>query len=434
MIQPIEAQTIRKLRVRLLPFLFVLYSVAFLDRINIGFAALTMNRDLAIGSQQFGLAVGIFFFGYCLVEIPSNLMLHRVGARKWIARILISWGVIAAATGLVQSVPQLYLARFLLGLAEAGFFPGIVLYLTYWFPQREQARAIASFMTALPVATILGAPVSGLILDHVNWLSLAGWRWLFILQGIPAVALGILTYGVLPRNLSEAGFLNKVERFWLSAKLQAEAMQKHGQNALTALQALRHPRVWLLAGIGLTHAIAAYSLVFWTPQVVKALSATYSSTRVGFLVAIPPSLGLLAMILVARSSDCNLERRYHMMFSLTAGGAGFVALSAVHTNVGVIVLLSLAAVGVYGMFGPFFASATGFLTGLSAASGIALITSITNLGGFAGPYLVGVATNRTGSAYAGLLLVGLSLFASAALCLLLPREQPIVARAEATVA
>jgi ACS family tartrate transporter-like MFS transporter len=203
---------------------------------------------------------------------------------------------------------------------------------------------------------------------------------------------------------------------------------------LTALQALRHPRVWLLGCIGLTSAIAAYSLVFWAPQLVKALSATYSGTQVGFLVATVHSLGLLAMILVARSSDGNLERRYHMMFSLIAGGTGFVAMSAVHTSLGVIALLSLAAVGVYGMFGPFFASATGFLTGLSAASGIALITSIANLGGFAGPYLVGVATNRTGNAYAGLLLVGLSLFVSAALCLLLPREQPIVARAEETAA
>lgn len=430
--ESIEAATIRKLRIRLLPFLFVLYVVAFLDRINIGFAALTMNRELAITSQQFGLAVGIFFFGYFLLEIPSNLLLCRVGARKWIARILITWGIIAAATGLVQSTPQLYIMRFLLGLAEAGFFPGILLYLTYWFPQREQARAIALFMTALPVATILGAPASGFILDHANWLNLGGWRWLFILQGSPALALGILTFAFLPNDASEAGFLTECERIWLTAKLHAEAHEKNQRLELDAVQALGQPRVWLLSSIGFTHAIAGYSFIFWMPQAVRALSSLYSSTQVGFLVTIPYVAGLLAMVLVSRSSDHNLERRYHMAVPLVAGGIGLTSLSAAHTGLAAVGLFALVAVGVYSWFGPFFASATGFLTGIAAASGIALITSVANLGGFAGPYVVGVVTHKTGSLYGGLAFAGISMFVSAALCLFLPREQPLIARAVAS--
>jgi ACS family tartrate transporter-like MFS transporter len=428
--ESIGARTIQKLRIRLLPFLFILYIVAFLDRINIGFAALTMNRELSISSQQFGLAVGVFFFGYCLLEIPSNLVLRKVGARKWIARILISWGIIAAATGLVQSAPQLYVARFLLGLAEAGFFPGILLYLTYWFPQREQARAIALFMTALPVATILGSPVSGLILDHVNWLNLGGWRWLFILEGTPALLLGLLTYVLLPNDATEAGFLAKFERIWLTTTLNEEASQKHQRFALDAVRALSQPRVWLLACIGFTQAIGFYSLAFWMPQAIKALSSLYSSTYVGLLVMIPHVVGLSAMVLVARSSDGRLERRYHMTVPLIVGGIGFISLSAAHTSLAAVTLFALGAIGVYSIFGPFFASATAFLTGLSAASGIALITSISNLGGFVGPYAVGAVTRQTGTLYGGFVFAGISLCVCAALCLLLPRERPLVLRAD----
>ena len=242
----IAARTIQKVRIRILPFVFLLFVVAFLDRINIGFAALTMNRELGITSQQFGLIFGIFFFGYSIFEIPSNLLLHKIGARLWIARILISWGIVAMLTGFAQNVSQLYVARFLLGLAEAGYFPGIVLYLTYWFPQRERAQAIALFMTGIPVTSILGAPVSGLILDHVHWLGVSSWRWLLILEGAPAIACGVLTYFLLPSRPQEAKFLTADQKEWIRAELGREEQQKLAQHNYSALQALANGRVWHL--------------------------------------------------------------------------------------------------------------------------------------------------------------------------------------------
>ena len=418
----IDAATIRKLWIKVLPFLFLLYIVAYLDRINIGFAALTMNKELGISSQQFGLLVGIFFLGYFLLEIPSNLLLHRIGARIWIARILVSWGVVAMATGFVHSVGQLYVARFLLGLAEAGFFPGIVLYLTYWFPQREQARAIALFMTAQPVTSILGGPISGLILDRVHWLGIGSWRWLLILEGMPAIAGGVLTYILLPSRPADAGFLGDAEKASIAAELRREEQQKQRRRPLSVRQALISRRVWHLACIGFTHAVGAYTLSFWMPQALKSLSTHYSNTTVGFLVAIPSVAGLVAMVLVSRDSDRRLERRYHMAIPLLLGGIGFISLGAAHSTVVTIALLSVVAAGVFGFFGPFFASASEFLSGFSAASGIALITSVANLGGFAGPYAVGVMSRRTGTLHGGLALAGASMLLSAFLALLLSRR------------
>src|SRR6202035_4723542 len=245
--EPVGVRTIQKLRFRILPYLLLLYVIAYLDRINIGFAALTMNKELAISSQQFGMLVGIFFFGYFLFEIPSNLILHKVGARVWIARILITWGIVAMLTGFVHTVHQLYVVRFLLGLAEAGYFPGIALYLTYWFRQRDQAQAIALFLTGIPVASILGAPISGFILEHVHWLSISSWRWLLILEGIPAVVCGVLTYFLLPNRPAEATFLTQEEKIWITSEMTREEEEKIGERSISALHALAHPRVWHLA-------------------------------------------------------------------------------------------------------------------------------------------------------------------------------------------
>src|SRR5215813_7436631 len=229
-INSIGAQTIRKIQIRILPYILLLYIISFLDRINIGFAALTMNQELGITSQQFGLLVGFFFISYSLFEIPSNMILHKVGARLWIARILIVWGIVAALTGFVRSVHQLYVVRFLFGMAEAGYFPGILLYLTFWFPRRGQAQAIALLMTGIPLSSMIGAPISGLILDHVHWFGMSSWRWLMILEGLPAIIFGALTYFVLPNRPSEARFLTAAEKAWLTAQLNAEEKEKSGTN------------------------------------------------------------------------------------------------------------------------------------------------------------------------------------------------------------
>jgi MFS transporter, ACS family, tartrate transporter len=423
----IETKTIRKIRVRIIPFLFLLYIIAYLDRINIGFAALTMNKELAITSQQFGLLVGVFFFGYFLFEIPSNLLLHKIGARIWIARILFTWGIVAMLTGFVHSVPQLYVARFLLGIAEAGFFPGIVLYLTYWFRQREQAQAIALFMTGLPITSILGAPVSGFILDRVHWLGIGGWRWLLILEGLPAVACGVLTYFLLPSRPADANFLMRDEKDWITAALAREEEQKRGKHQISAMQALADGRVWHLASICFTMAVGLYSISFWMPQLVKSLSTRYSNTVVGFLVTIPHLVGLLAMVLVSRSSDQRLERRYHIAIPAIVGGIALLLLGTTSSPFFSILLLSFVALGIYSFYGPFFSLPSEFLTGFSAASGIALINSVGSLGGFVGPFTIGAINGRTGSLYGGLAAVGVSLFASATLVLLLPRERRPVA-------
>jgi ACS family tartrate transporter-like MFS transporter len=418
----VEGRTIRKLRIRILPFMFLLFVVALLDRVNIGFAALTMNRELAISSQQYGLIFGIFFFGYFFFEIPSNLLLHKIGARVWMARILISWGIVAMLTSLVQTVHQMYGARFLLGLAEAGYFPGMALYLTYWFPQREQARALALFMTAIPVTTILGAPVSGLILDHVHWLGVSSWRWLLILEGAPAIFGGVLTYFLLPGGPQEAKFLTGEEKEWIGAELGREEQQKLEHRQYSALQALTSGRVWHLVLIYFGITMGNYALQSWTPQLVRSLSSLYSNSTIGLLVTIPNLAGLAAMIVVSGNSDRKLERRWHVAIPAIVAASALVLLGATRSPFYSLTLLSFLAAGLYSAFGPFWAVPGEFLTGYSAAAGIALINSVGNLGGFAGPYLIGAIATRTGSLYRGLALAGVGLFLSATLVVLLPKK------------
>ena len=425
----IGRKTIQKLQLRILPFVFLLFVVALLDRVNIGFAALTMNRELAITSQQYGLIFGIFFFGYFFFEIPSNLLLHKIGARVWIARILMSWGMVAMLTGFVHTVHQLYIVRFLLGLAEAGYFPGMTLYLTYWFPQREQARALAFLIAAIPVATILGAPVSGFILDHVHWLGVSSWRWLLILEGAPAMVCGVLTYFLLPSRPQDATFLTADEKEWIRSELGREEQQKLEQRRYSALQALASPRVWHLVLIYFGMTTGNYALQSWTPQLVKSLSSLYSNSMIGLLVTIPNLVGMAAMIMVSRSSDRKLERRYHVAIPAIGAAGALVLLGSTRSPFYSLILLSLLAAGVYSCFGPFWPLPSEFLTGFSAAAGIALINSIGNLGGFAGPYMIGTIATRTGNLYAGLAIVGVLLFLSAALVLLLPRKAGVLAKA-----
>jgi ACS family tartrate transporter-like MFS transporter len=428
---PIETATIRKLRIRLLPFLFVLFMVAFIDRINLGFAALTMNRELAITSQQFGFAAGIFFWGYFLFEVPSNLILHQIGARVWIARILVTWGAVATLTGFVQSANQLYIARFALGLAEAGYFPGVVLYLGYWFRQREKAQAIALILTGIPLASVLGAPISGVILDHVHWFGLSSWRWLLILEGLPAVTCAYLAKLWLPNGPDEARFLTRKEMAWTTEQLELEEREKTGAQSLSVLQTLITPRVWHLACIGFASGFGGYTFIFWLPQILKSAVGGRSNTKVGMLVMIPNLLGLIAMILVSRHSDRRLERRYHMAASVALSGIAMLLLGTPRSPFFSVVLFSAVAIGSYSFLPIFFSMPGEFLTGFSAAAGIALVTSVANLGGFVGPYTVGLIRQKTGNSYYGLICAGIFFLISASLTLALrKRTLPISEQTE----
>jgi ACS family tartrate transporter-like MFS transporter len=425
----IGARTIQKVRTRILPYLLLLYIISFLDRINIGFAALTMNQELGITSQQFGMLVGMFFISYSLFEIPSNLILHKVGARIWIARILVMWGVAASLGGFVHTVHQLYIARFLLGVAEAGYYPGMLLYLTYWFPRREQAQAIALFMTGIPISSVLGAPISGLILDHVHWLGLSSWRWLLILEGIPAVMFGVLTYFVLPNRPAEAKFLTDTEKNWITSQLTSEEDHKSATHQLSAARALVHGRVWHLAGAAVFHGAVSNAVFFWMPQVVKTIALGYSNTVIGLLVMVPYVIGLVTMILISHSSDRKLERRWHVAIPAIIAGVACVSLGATHSVVFLVVFLSAVVGCVCGYLGPFWALPSEFLTGSSAASGIALITTWVNLGGFAGPYAFGFIRQRTESLSGALSGAGLVLFVFATLVLLMPKGSRHIAKA-----
>jgi len=425
----IKSRTIRKLQFRLIPYLFLLYVVAMIDRANVGFAQLTMNKDLGLTSQQFSIVAGIFFIGYFFFEVPSNLILHKVGARVWIARILLSWGFVASLTGLAQNVHQLYAARVVLGFAEAGYYPGIVLYLTYWFRQREQARALSLFLTGFAVNGALGALVSGFILEHVHWLGVASWRWLFVLEGLPAIALGFFTYLVIPNRPSEAKFLTEQEKDWLQAELERDEAQKPpGRHS--ALEGITTLRVWHLAAIYFGMMIGAYTLTFYAPKIVESLSSKYSYSLVGYVVMIPYLVSVAAMVLVGRSSDRRMERRFHTAASLLVGGIGFLSMGWVHSPFVTVALLTLLAIGYCSSLSPFWAMPSEFLTGFSAASGIAFINSVGNLGGFFGPSMVGFITEKTGTLHGGLAFAGVSLLAAALLVIVLPKAAKVRAVAE----
>jgi len=419
---PIATQTIRKVRIRILPFLFVLYVICYLDRVNIGIAALTMNQDLAISSEQFGLLTGIFFIGYFLFEVPSNLLLHKIGARIWIARILISWGVVATLNGFVHNVHQLYWARFLLGLAEAGYVPGVYLYLTYWFPRREQARAIALFLLGLPVSSIVGSPLSGYILDHVHWLGVGSWRWLLILEGLPPIMFGFLTYFVLPSRPQEAGFLTAEQKEWIQAELKNEEQEKSKQGQHTVFATLMNGRVWYLILLYSGLMVGRYTMSFWTPQIIKSLSSGYSNTTVGLLVMIPSLVSATAMVLISRSSDRRLERKFHAALPVLAAVLALALIGTTRSPLSAVALLSFVEIGLCGFLAPFWAMPSEFLSGYAVATGFALINSVGNLGGFVGPSVVGFMSQRTGSIYSGLAFVSACMFMSFALLVFLPRE------------
>jgi len=403
----LEEQAVRRMTLRLIPFMFVLYIVAYLDRVNVGFAALQMNAELHISHAAFGFGSGIFFIGYFLFEIPSNLILHRIGARIWIARIMISWGVIASAMMLVSGPKSFYVLRFLLGFAEAGFFPGMILYLTYWFPQQYLARNVALFMTAVALAGVIGGPVSGALLEmHGRW-GLSGWQWLFLLEGIPAVLLGVAVLFYLPECPEKSAWLPTREKEWLRQRLAQEEREKSVYPEQGLLQAVKSGRVWILCLVYFSLVVAMYGISLWMPLMLKSATG-FSNFRVGVLSALPYLAATVFMVILGILSDRIGQRRPFIAGSLVLAAAGFLLSVPASSPVWSIACLVVAAAGIWGALGPFWAFAGSFLSGAGAATGFALINSIGNLGGFTGPFLVGFFLDSTGSYTAGMVFMGLA--------------------------
>jgi MFS transporter, ACS family, tartrate transporter len=420
---------LRKVAWRLIPFMTLLYFVAFLDRVNIGFAALTMNADLGLDAKMYGFASGIFFIGYVLFEVPSNIIMERVGARLWIARIMISWGLLSAGTAFANSPTQLFVLRFLLGVAEAGFFPGMILYLTYWFPAAWRARILSAFMIALPVSNAIGSPVSTAILS-LDAYGLQGWRWMFLLEGTPAVLCGIAVLLFLRDGPTKSKWLTAEEQEWLQAELARERAA-HGGVARSSLSALSEPRVW---GFGLIYfgmLVGMYGFGFWLPQIVKGLG-TLTNFEVGLATALPYAIAALTMYLWGRHSDRTGERTWHIVLPAFVGAVG-LALSAYWGDVPVLALaaLCLSAVGCYSALPVFWTLPTAMLVGSAAAAGIALVNSIGNVGGFLGPTLVGYVKDATNSYGAALsTLAAFVALAGVAVLLIAPRKSTLVVTSE----
>ena len=414
-----EAPTVAKVMRRLIPFIVLLYLLNYLDRVNVAFAKLTMNQDLGFSESAYGLGAGIFFVSYFLCEVPSNLIMDRVGARLWIARIMVSWGVISSCMMFVHAPWMFYLLRFLLGAAEAGFAPGILLYFTYWIPVRQQGKAVAWFLTSIALAGLVGSPLAGLLLklDGASFFGrpLAGWQWLFLLEGIPSIVMGFVVLLVLTDRPEQAKWLTEEERNWLTGCLNRERQERLGHGRHSLLHGLSDGKVWLL---NLTYYLLMFAfqcLNFWLATVVKSVTGLQDNFKVGLLTAIPFLAAAIAMVVVGRHSDRTGERRYHVAFCAVAAAVGFVLAAMTSNPVLAIAGLTLAAAGNFSTLGPFWAIPPLFLTGTAAAAGIALINSIGNLGGFLGPYLMGYLKDRTHSYKPGLVCDAAALLAVAGL-------------------
>ncbi|WP_050424005.1 MFS transporter [Bradyrhizobium tropiciagri] len=401
----IETSTIRAISWRLIPFLILAYFFSYLDRVNLSFAALTMNAELKFSPLVFSFGAGIFFIGYFVFEVPSNLALERFGASKWIARIMVSWGILSALMAAVYDEHSFYALRFFLGVAEAGFFPGIILYLTYWYPAEYRARFLAAFAIAVPVSTAIGAPISGLLLGLDGVMGLKGWQWLFVIEGIPSVLLGIVTWFYLTDRPEKADWLSAEQKTWLKAKLDAEVAAKQAAKHFTLFEALSSPKVLALSAIYFGFVAALYGMQFWLPQIVKAFGLTNAQT--GFVTAIPYAFGTVAMILWARRSDATRERVFHVGAPLLLTALALAVSSYITDPTMTMVVLTVAAIGVFCTFAVFWTLPTAWLSGTAAAGAIALINSIGNLAGFGGPYLIGWVKEATGSTSTGLLVLSL---------------------------
>ena len=395
-------KVIAKISRRFIPFLIWCYFLSYLDRVNLGFAALTMNKDLSLSSTAFGVGASIFFIGYFLFEIPSNLLLEKMGARVWIARIMISWGILSAAHAFVWNDTSLYVLRFIFGSAEAGFFPGIILFLTYWYPAEVRARIIGIFMIAIPMSALIGAPSSSWILATVGdglW-GLKGWQWMFLIEGIPTFLTGFVVLRYLTNGPKDAAWLEPEERTWLMEKLAAERANKESVHHFTLKEALTHPRVLALGFVYFGIVIGLYSLGLWMPQIVKNFGASIMQT--GFLAAIPGLVGMIAMVLWTRHSDATGERKWHLVIPSVLGGISMAVSASLASPELSFVFLTIAGACIYTALPSFWPLPTAMLSGSAAAGGIALINALGHLGGFVGPSLIGWLKDLTGTFTGGL--------------------------------
>jgi MFS transporter, ACS family, tartrate transporter len=420
MASELENRVMRKVAFRIVPFIMLLYFVAYIDRVNIGFAGLTMNPDLGFSPAVFGLGAGIFFWGYFLFEIPSNIILDKVGARLWIARVMITWGIVSAGMAFVWDARSFYVLRFLLGAAEAGFFPGIILYLSYWFPAHRRAAITSLFMAAVPISVVLGSPLSSALLEIHGIGGLKGWQWLFILESIPAVILGIVVLFYMTDKPEKATWLADDERAWLVDTMTAERAKKAGTAHHGIWRGLADIRVLALALVYFGTSAGLYTLGIWAPQIIKSFGL--SNLEVGFFNAIPPTVAVIAMYLWSWHSDRQNERTWHVVIACLAAAAGLALAGISSTAVAVITSLVLVNVGISAAKPPLWSMPTIFLSGPAAASGIAAINSIGNLGGFVGPAMIGWIKDLTGSFLGGLYFVSGLLLVSAALTVIVARS------------
>ena len=422
MISDLEARVSRKLMLRIIPFVMLLYFVSFLDRVNVGFAAMTMNKAIGLSPTAFGLGGGLFFIGYFLFEVPSNLILHKVGARLWIARVMVTWGIVSAASAFVIGPNTFYALRFVLGVAEAGFFPGIILYLSLWFPARQRAVAAAWFMAAAPISTAIGSPISGAIMKLPPIAGLADWQMLYILEAVPAIILGFVVLKYMTDTPSKAHWMQPEEREWLIAKLKAEAdaRESHAGHTAGALGALRDPRVLALSLIYFGTSAGLYTLGLWAPLIIRQYG--FGSFETGLIAGIPSVLAVVAMILWAKRSDRTEERTWHVVIPCVVACMGFVFVGQATTALMVILALVIVNIGISAAKAPLWAMPSMFLSGARAAAGIAMINSVGNLGGFVGPFVIGWLKNVTGSYSGGLYVVATTLAVSAVVTLMLSRR------------
>jgi MFS transporter, ACS family, tartrate transporter len=401
----LEQQTTRKVLWRIIPFVFALYVVSYIDRANIGYAALQMNQELGLSASAFGFAAGVFFIGYFLFEVPSNLALARFGARVWIALILVMWGIVASLSAFVHSALQLYALRFLLGAAEAGFFPGVIIYLTSWFRAKDQATSVALFTAAIPVSYLLGAPLSTWIMDHASGFGLSGWRWMLLFEGVPALLGGIACYLFLTDTPAQAHWLTDDEKRWLAEELAKDHLERPNVRTLSTWEAIAAPKVLLLALIYFIYQAGSLGVGYWMPQIIASLSGHVTNFQVGLLAMAPYAIATVAMIAWSAHSDRTGERQLHSALPLLLAAVALASTGLTRNPIISLLLISTALAGLYAFKAPFWSLPGLFLSRSTAAISIASINSIGNLGGFAGPYMVGLAKGSSGDPLSGLLFL-----------------------------